>query len=338
MTPQAWLAHAHADAPSRALVHQHSKLRAFLRVPVGGNLAAADLPATQQYVRGRLVALAAGHCVAAYRWDGGGKVRVSGDDRERPWSDALPTDADILHHAFTTYLDAVLPPAKPAAPAGAPAAGGAAGANPFGGGGGLFGAKPAAAPAGGGLFGTVGGAGGGGGLFGGAGGLLGGAAGAAGAAGAPSGAAALFWEVAPARDAGGFSALHCARAAERERRKSDAVLLRNAAAGKGVEKCKARWSLLCDGVEWAVAEGEHNLWEAILLLLLHRAKHGGTLGGVDLKQELYSAFLCAVTAEGTAAAPKPASTVAYHGLLSVLHPWSKALEDLSLDAVSKKVA
>ena len=35
--------------------------------------------------------------------------------RERPWSDALPTDADILHHAFTTYLDAVLPPAKPAA-------------------------------------------------------------------------------------------------------------------------------------------------------------------------------------------------------------------------------
>ena len=144
--------------------------------------------------------------------------------------------------------------------------------------------------------------------------------------------------MAPARDAGGFSALHCARAAERDRRKSDAVLLRNAAAGKGVEKCKARWSLLCDGVEWAVAEGEHNLWEAILLLLLHRAKHGGTLGGVDLKQELYSAFLCAVTAEGTAAAPKPASTVAYHGLLSVLHPWSKALEDLSLDAVSKKVA
>ena len=71
---------------------------------------------------------------------------------------------------------------------------------------------------------------------------------------------------------------------------------------------------------------------------IHRAKHGGTLGGVDLKQELYSAFLCAVTAEGTAAAPKPASTVAYHGLLSVLHPWSKALEDLSLDAVSKKVA
>ena len=41
-----------------------------------------------------------------------------------------------------------------------------------------------------------------------------------------------------------------------------------------------RYSVLCDGVEWVVAEGEHNAWEAIVLFLLQRAKRDGVLGGL----------------------------------------------------------
>ena len=42
-----------------------------------------------------------------------------------------------------------------------------------------------------------------------------------------------------------------------------------------------RYSVLCDGVEWVVAEGEHNAWEAIVLFLLQRAKRDGVLGGLQ---------------------------------------------------------
>jgi len=86
-----------------------------------------------------------------------------------------------------------------------------------------------------------------------------------------------------------------------------------------------RYSVLCDGVEWVVAEGEHNAWEAIVLFLLQRAKRDGVLGGLqpspspepkrawrpdpspsltlgvlgglDLKRELYTPFMAAMSHE-----------------------------------------
>ena len=75
-----------------------------------------------------------------------------------------------------------------------------------------------------------------------------------------------------------------------------------------------------------------------MLLVLQRAKNGGSLGGLDLQPELHTAFMTAMLPEGVAGVKEPASQVAHHGLLSVLHPWSDQLEALSLDELGRKLA
>ena len=99
----------------------------------------------------------------------------------------------------------------------------------------------------------------------------------------------------------------------------------------------------------------------------------GVLGGLDLKRELYTPFMAAMSHEvrlrarvraradphrnpnpnpnpnananpnpnpnpnqGATAELQPASPAAFHGLLSVLHPWSEALEEVSLHEVNTK--
>lgn len=86
-----------------------------------------------------------------------------------------------------------------------------------------------------------------------------------------------------------------------------------------------------------MAEGEQNAPDAMVLFLLQRAKHGGFLCGIDLAEQTYTLWLDSLTATGSAEPPRPASPIAFHGLLSVLHPWSHELEQLSLLAVCKEV-
>ena len=43
--------------------------------------------------------------------------------------------------------------------------------------------------------------------------------------------------------------------------------------GSGSKRNLPRYSVLCDGVEWVVAEGEHNAWEALVLFLLQACSH-----------------------------------------------------------------
>ena len=177
----------------------------------------------------------------------------------------------------------MLPPpadaaAKPAAPS-ALGGGLGGGANPFG-----------ASSLGGGLGGGVGGSANPFALGGGSSSLLGGAPTAA-AAGGKKG---VFWEAWPRpEERRGFSARHFAKSTDRQRKKSDVVLLQQ----PGSATQTPRYSVLCDGVEWVVAEGEHNAWEAIVLFLLQRAKRDGVLGGLDLKRELYTPFMAAMSHE-----------------------------------------
>jgi len=262
-------------------------------------------------VRSRIAELASGRCLCEYVWDGGG----SG------WSDSLPTDADLLVHLFATYLDLVAPPSG----------GGAA-------------AKPPAAAAGSSLFGSAFGAPPGGSLFGGSS-LLGAAprpaAGSSlfGAAPAPAAAAAspalgegaVFWRSPEAHD--GFSRSHFALASESQRRRSDAVLLRQ----PGAPGSPPIFSLLVGGAEWTVGEGEHNAPDALVLFLLQRAKSGGHVGGANLAEQTYTLWLEALSAAGAAVPPRPESPLAFHALLSTLHPWSAQLESLSLAAVTKEL-
>ena len=98
-----------------------------------------------------------------------------------------------------------------------------------------------------------------------------------------------------------------------------------------------RYAVLCDNVEWVVAQGEHNLWESLVLLVLQRAKRGGFLVELDLRKEVYTLFKQALAAVDGAAplAPSDApSPIVHHGLLSVLHPWSNELEELKLEDVA----
>ena len=87
-----------------------------------------------------------------------------------------------------------------------------------------------------------------------------------------------------------------------------------------------------------MAQGEQNAWEAILLVVLHRAKRGGFLEGVDLRHELYSGWERALTVEGAATIPRPDNPMIAHALLSVLHPWSQRLEELKLEDVTASLA
>jgi len=223
-------------------------------------------------------------------------------------------------------FDHTLPPSAAAA-APAPAS-----ASPLGGGlgGGLFGkaASPAPSPFGGGLG---GGLGGGSSLFGGAGAALG-------AAAPPADArSALFWRA--AAELTGFSSRHVALATESHRQKSDVVILRHegttpADAHGGGARLPPRYSVLSSGAEWVVAETEHNAFESVALLLFHVAKHGGFLGSVDLKREIYSSWTAALSTDGAAPPPEPRSAVAYHAPLAILHPWSEGLDALPLAEVT----
>ena len=87
-----------------------------------------------------------------------------------------------------------------------------------------------------------------------------------------------------------------------------------------------------------MAQGGHNVWEAFVLFLLQRAKRGGFLGGLDLRESVFATFQQAACSEGTASLKAPQNTVVGRGLLSVLHPWSQRLEDVQLDDVTASLA
>ena len=253
-------------------------------------------------------------------------------------------DCEILVHVLATFFDVLLPPPMAtAAPAAAPAGSGT--------GGGLFGGPALGSSFGGGLGSSS---------FG----LMGAPAGAA----KPADKTSVFWRA--QAELVGFSSRHLAKATDVHRVKSDVVLLHQphaggegaasssemgplsplgggtvrapadgaAGSGHGSKRSRLRYSLLCDGVEWVVAQGEHNAWEAIVLFLLQRAKRGGCLGGIDLRHELLSSFMRAMANEETGAPPRPSVPQAGHGILSVLHPWSQRLEELNLDEVLSALA
>ena len=123
------------------------------------------------------------------------------------------------------------------------------------------------------------------------------------------------------------------------RQKSDVVILRHegttpADAHGGGARLPPRYSVLSSGAEWVVAETEHNAFESVVLLLFHVAKHGGFLGSVDLKREIYSTWTAALSTDGAAPPPEPRSAVAYHAPLAILHPWSEGLDALPLAEVT----
>ena len=108
------------------------------------------------------------------------------------------------------------------------------------------------------------------------------------------------------------------------------------ASGGSAKRVPPRYAVLCDNVEWVVAQGEHNLWEASSSSSCS-AKRGGFLVELDLRKEVYTLFKQALAAVDGAAplAPSDApSPIVHHGLLSVLHPWSNELEELKLEDVA----
>jgi len=330
-----WLQHPHADEKSQALVHQYNKLSRFKQL--AGFAAESAL-----YVQQRIGELAQGQCMASYKWDGGGMR----------WNSSLPMDSELLLHLFATFLDTILAPAiAQAAPASAL---GAPGGSSMFGGSSLGGSTP-------------------GGVFGGS--MLGAAPSTSPfanpmAAAKPAAKTGVFWRL-PADfppSLLAFSSRHIAKAADKQRVKSDVVVLHQhhippvrrstggvgswgsplgvavsstvdgASSGNGTKRAPPRYSLLCDGAEWVVAQGEHNAWDVLVLFMLHRAKRNGALGGLDLNQEAFTSFKKSITAEATAQLTRPDTLIVGYGALSILQPWSQALEDLSLDAVKQGLA
>jgi len=319
-----WLQHPHADEKSQALVLQYNKLKRFSEL-------AGFSPESAAYARKRIFELAAGHCVAGYKWDSGG----------HGWNSAMPMDSELLIHVFATFWDTILPPiVASATPAPAPSA-------------------PALGAPSGSMFGGLGGGGG----------LLGGAPGGlfpnTSVAGKPAaGRTSVFWRT-PAETVS-FSSRHVSKAAEKTRIKSDVVILHqhhipnirvrpsgmgsalldvaspsdsNAHGSEGIPKrAPPRYSLLVDGSEWVLAQGEHNAWEVLVIFVLQRAKCGGSLGGLDLRQEVFTSLQSAITFDGCAQVQRKDSVILSHGLLSILQPWSQLLEDLSLDKVKEEIS
>ncbi|KOO31997.1 transmembrane protein 209, partial [Chrysochromulina tobinii] len=95
MTVPQWLQHAHADEKSKALKHQHGKLRRFTAAWQELRGFSAE---SASYVQRRIRELADGHCVACYKWDGGGAQ----------WNSSLPMDSEVLVHVFATFFDMIL--------------------------------------------------------------------------------------------------------------------------------------------------------------------------------------------------------------------------------------
>lgn len=63
-----------------------------------------DVTPNQEYLVQRITELAAGGCMSAFVWNGGGRFKG------KPWADHLPTDSALVTHFLCTYLDARLPP------------------------------------------------------------------------------------------------------------------------------------------------------------------------------------------------------------------------------------
>ena len=251
-----------------------------------------------------------GHCVSAFKWD-------SGSSSTGELKTSLPTDAEIVLHIFVCFFDVVLPPVFAAKAAAAPAPTTGLSSGLFGGGSSsLFGAS--------GGFGTRA--------------LCGGSAGSLSTTGSATIPAktGVFWRT--HEESCAFSTRHLASASDEQLRRSDVVMLHHVGGSKRrAGGAPLRYSLLCEGVEWAVVQGEHNVWECLVLFLVQRAKHDGLLGGVDLQPELYTSFMTAMMPGGVTDVTKAANSVAYHGLLSVLHPWSQQLQDVDLREMAKKL-
>ncbi len=60
----------------------------------------------QEYFLHRVRSLARGGAMSGFKWNGGGSFRG------QPWSDKLPTDAELVMHCLAAYFDSRLPPAK----------------------------------------------------------------------------------------------------------------------------------------------------------------------------------------------------------------------------------
>jgi len=274
-----------------------------------------------QYVQRRISELAQGHCLASYKWDGGGVG----------WNPSMAMDSELLVHVIATFFDVLLAP--PIAPAAASVPSSTPGS--------MFSATSMPGPFGAGLgtssmFGCT-----------------------AGAAGAPKPLAksGVFWRTPSGL---GFSAYHLAKASDKQRVRSDVVVLHQhhifsnrstqlsslpfetTTSGSvdgvgGANRPPPRYSLMCDGAEWVVTQGEHNAWDTMVLFFLQRAKRGGALGALDLSREVFSSFTKAITDEGAAQCSRPETVVVGHGPLSILQPWCQALEDLVLDDVTERI-
>lgn len=311
MSPEQWI----AANPSHPLVQQLRKLERFWHLgPLAGGSSGAGSGAgaagagaagshATRYVRRRIFELARGQCLAGYAWDGGGGPAGGGAALGSPappsggrdgagssaWDPSLPTDADIVLHVFSAFMDAVLPPPPPGVdgrPA-APAGGGAAGA-PAGGAGSLFGARPGGSSLFGGGFGSTLG----GGLMS-AWGSLGGAQLGGGAQPAPQLPRNAIFAV-PAAEMTSFSARHTSGAGARasDRPQSEIVITRMSKAGQ-----PPHFELLVLNTPWPLLPGDANAWDAIALLVLCCEKSGGMLGRVRVDGELHTAFRSAMMPE-----------------------------------------
>uniref|UniRef100_A0A7S3FCY5 Uncharacterized protein n=1 Tax=Haptolina ericina TaxID=156174 RepID=A0A7S3FCY5_9EUKA len=291
VSPGQWLEHNHSDIKAKGLVHQHRKLQRFLDLP-------GYPPQSKPYVRKRLGVFGQGHCVSAFKWD-----RSSSASSEEAWG-PVPTDAEIVLHVFVCFFDVVLPP--PPFGSAAPAVAGQPGMGAFSGSASLFG-----------------------------GGVGSGLASKSAMNIPPSNSddpkTNAFWRT--SNESCAFSSRRLARASDEQVRKSDAVIMQHVGTKKSIGGTCPRYALLCDGCEWIVSQGEHNVWECLVLFLLHRAKKGGVLDGVDLQEEIFTSFMSAMTTDAVVAVAgevKADNEVAYHSLLSVLHPWSQQLQDVDL--------
>ncbi|KAI9189939.1 hypothetical protein H9P43_001372 [Blastocladiella emersonii ATCC 22665] len=78
---------------------------ARLRVQLERYLFLTQYPVTiRSYVLRRIGELASGSGLAAYRWDAGGH-----HEDGKPWTNALPTDAELVMHIFATWIDLQMP-------------------------------------------------------------------------------------------------------------------------------------------------------------------------------------------------------------------------------------
>ena len=60
----------------------------------------------QEYLVDRIRVLSRGGAMSDFKWNGGGRFLG------RDWSDKLPTDCDLVIHAFACYFDSRIPPVK----------------------------------------------------------------------------------------------------------------------------------------------------------------------------------------------------------------------------------